>query len=67
MTEHFHSLKCFSFYTITSSFEEKANLSDIDNDYPVKFHYFDNLFRELQRTHFNGLCNDQELGLKNYE
>ena len=50
---------------IASSFEDKANLSNIDNEYPVKFQYFAKLFLNPQGTHFNWFCKDQELGLIN--
>ena len=46
MKERSYTLKYFRFYTIASSFEDKANLSDIDNEYPVKFRYFTKLFQE---------------------
>ena len=38
-----YTLKIFRFYTITSSFEDKANHSNIDIEYPVKFRYFTEL------------------------
>ena len=66
MKEHTYTLKYFRFYTITSSFEDKANLSDKDNKYPVKFRYFTKLFHDPRGTYFNRLCKDQELGLINY-
>ena len=67
MLERFYSLKYFRFYTIASSFEDKANLSDIDNEYPVKFWYFAKLFHKPRGTYFNRFCKDQELGLINYD
>ena len=50
---------------IASSFEDKLNLSNIDNKYPVKFQYFAKLFLEPWETYFNRLCKDQELVLIN--
>ena len=63
MKERFYALKSFRFYTITSSFEDKSNLSDKDTKYPVKFRYFAKIFHEPQGTYFNWFCKDQELGM----
>ena len=56
----------FAFYTIALSFEQKENLSDKDNEYPVRFRYFAKLFQDPRGTYFNRFCKDQELGLINY-
>ena len=65
MTECFHSSKYFCFDTIASSFEDKANLSNIDKEYPIKFQYFAKIFLEPRGTYFNWFGKDQELGLIN--
>ena len=65
MTGRFHSSKSFRFYMIALSFEDKANLSDKDNEYPVKFWYFAKLFLEPGGSYFNRFYKDQELGLIN--
>ena len=36
---------------IALSFKYKENLSDIDNEYPVKFRYFAKLFHDPQGTY----------------
>ena len=53
MKERSYTLKCFCFYTITSSFEDKANTIDIDNEYPVKFRYFAELCHEPRGTYLH--------------
>ena len=65
MTERFQSSKSLHFYTIASSFEDKANLSDKDNKYPIKLWYFTKLFQEPRVIYFNQFCKDQELGMIN--
>ena len=63
MKEYFNSSKSFRFYMILSLFKDKANISNKDNEYPVKFQYFAKLFHEMQETYFNRFFNGQELGL----
>ena len=51
MKERSYALKCSRFYTIALSFKDKANSSDIDNVYPVKFRYFAELCHKPQGTY----------------